>query len=145
MLPKTHIILGAIFSIIIWIIFQNINLIYLSLIFLSSFLIDFDHYLAYVFKTKNLSLNKAFDYHTTLDKSDVAERTKEIKKRGPFHVFHTFEFMLAVYLVSLIWTPFLYILIGMLFHSILDIIYLINLRALYRREFFLTNWIIKQF
>lgn len=145
MLPKTHIILGALFSIIIWILFPDINLIYLSLIFLSSFLIDFDHYLAYVFETKNLSLKKAFDYHTRLDKLEIAERKKGIKNRGPFHVFHTFEFILAVYLVSFIWTPFLYILIGMLFHSALDIIYLINIRYLYRREFFFTNWIRKQF
>ncbi|MEK6850627.1 MAG: hypothetical protein AABX85_03560 [Nanoarchaeota archaeon] len=145
MLPKTHIILGAIFSIIIWIIFPEINLIYLSLIFLSSFLIDVDHYLAYVFETKNLSLKKAFDYHIMLDKLEIAERAKGIKRKGPFHVFHTFEFLLAVYLVSLIWTPILYILIGMLFHSALDIISLINLRTLYRREFFLTNWIIKKF
>ncbi|MFQ5531781.1 MAG: hypothetical protein ACE5ES_04160, partial [Candidatus Nanoarchaeia archaeon] len=53
MLPKTHIILGFIFSVLIFFLFPQMGLIGASLIFFSSFLIDFDHYLYYLFKKKD--------------------------------------------------------------------------------------------
>jgi len=143
MYPKEHIVLGALFSAIVSMLFPNINLFYLALIFLSSFLIDFDHYMIYVIKTKNFSLNKAFDYHITEGKMALKEKAKGIRKKGHFHVFHTLEFLILVYILSFLWYPFIFILIGMIFHSLLDIIYLITHDFLYRREFFLTRWLMK--
>ena len=59
MLPKWHIFWGVIFTAIIWFFARDLNVIYLSLIFLSTFLIDFDHYLIAARKNKHPSLKRA--------------------------------------------------------------------------------------
>ena len=59
MLPKVHIIVGGIISILLYLLFP-ITILEVSLIFLSSFLIDFDHYLLYVVNKKDFSLKKSF-------------------------------------------------------------------------------------
>jgi hypothetical protein len=141
MLPKTHIILGFIFTLVIYLIFPQIILIYLALIFLASFLIDFDHYVAAIKHTKSFSLSKAFNYYIEQDEIEKKRAKKGIREKGDFHIFHTFEFLLFVYLMSFLWTPLIYVFIGMIFHSLLDIVYMIDKQMLYRREFFLINWI----
>ena len=110
MLPKTHIILGAIFSAIILLIFQ-ITIIESILIFLASFLIDVDHYLFYVFREKNYSLKKAYTWHGAMEKNH----------RPIMHIFHSIEFLILLGILSFFWKDFLFILIGILFHSALDI------------------------
>ena len=141
MWPRTHILLGLIFSFLIWIVFPTIVWYDILLIFLSSFLIDFDHYMAYVNKTGNWSLFKSLKYHDKVQIIEAQELKKGIKRRGDFHIFHTFEFHLAILAIGLIFAPFLFIFIGMTFHSVMDIISLKKRRLLHRREFFLTNWI----
>ena len=59
MLPKWHILFGAIFSMLVYFIF-NINLFQVSLIFLASIFIDFDHYLFYVFRKKDFNLKRVY-------------------------------------------------------------------------------------
>ena len=61
--PKHHVLLGFIFSIIIFLIFPSIGILGFLLIFLSSFLVDVDHYLYYVYKNRKLSLRKAYMWH----------------------------------------------------------------------------------
>ena len=145
MLPKTHIILGAIFSALIWIVFPETAWYNVSLIFLSSFLIDFDHYMCAVLKNKSLSLPKALRYYDKLNRMEKIEFKKGMRRKGDFHVFHTIEFHALVFVAGLVFEPFLYIFIGMTFHSLMDIIYGLHERLLYRREFLLTRWIIKTF
>ncbi len=144
MLPRWHILLGAIFSILFWIIFPNTSLIYLALIFFSSFLIDFDHYVVAVMKRKSLSLFQAFGYFKELEKIELKNYQKGIRNRGPFLLFHTIEFHLLVLIAGLFFTPFLYIFIGMAFHSLCDFYDMARQDRLYAREFFLVNWIIKK-
>jgi hypothetical protein len=144
MLPRHHIILGAIFTIIFWLVFPWTEWYYLALIFLSSFLIDFDHYMDAVLKTKKLSLFNAFDYHRELEKKELAEYKRGIRRKGDFHIFHTVEFHALTFALGLVWLPFLYIFIGMFFHSAVDLISLAYEDGLYRREYFLTNWIRKK-
>ena len=67
MLPKTHILLGLIFSLLIYFSLE-LTIIQASLVFLSSFLIDFDHYLWYVFKKKDFSLKNAYYYLKDFEK-----------------------------------------------------------------------------
>ncbi len=141
MLPKTHIILGALFTVVLYLIFPLIPLYGLLLVFLSSFLIDFDHYLSAVKETHSLSLRKAFSYHTNQGRIASIDKKRGIRKKGDFHIFHTLEFILLVLILSFIWNPFIYIFTGMIFHSILDIIYLINNDLIYRREFFLSSYL----
>ena len=109
MLPKTHAIAGAIFSILLYYIF-HLTFFQASLIFLSSFLIDFDHYVWYVIMKKDFNLKKSYDFFN----QDPYEKR--------IMLLHTVEFLLLVFMFSYIWNIFLFVLYGMLFHSILDII-----------------------
>jgi hypothetical protein len=126
MLPKTHILLGFLFAYITyW--FTSLSIFQASLIFLASVLIDFDHYLWYVFKKKNLNLKKAYNF------------LKIKRKSKRLMIFHTIEFHIFVGLLGFIWAGFFYILIGMLFHSITDLIGLIYKKEVWRRRYWLLG------
>ena len=62
MLPKYHIIYGFILSLILFLIFPTLGLIGAGIIFLSSFLIDVDHYIYYVLKENKFSPRKAIHH-----------------------------------------------------------------------------------
>jgi hypothetical protein len=130
MLPKYHVLSGFIFSLIIFLIFPEINLIGFTIIFLSSFLIDVDHYLFYVFTKKDLSLKKAHKFflkeHKKFHKLSYKEKTKKLKKRGPWPmVFHGVETLILLGILSFFHQIFLYIIIGLIFHQVLDFIHII--------------------
>ena len=59
-------------------------------------------------------------------------------------MFHTVEFHLLVGLLGLVWIGFFYIFIGMIFHSLLDVVDLTKRDTFYRREFFFFNWLGKK-
>tara|TARA_Y100000034_G_scaffold99887_1_gene122916 strand:- start:41 stop:427 length:387 start_codon:yes stop_codon:yes gene_type:complete len=124
MLPKWHILFGVIFSLILFYIFPIIGLFNLSLIFLSSFLIDFDHYFWYIYKKKDWNLKNSYNY-----------LKKEARNLRKGMVFHTIEFHIFVGLLGLIWAGFFYILIGMISHSLTDLVSLIYEKRLYSRRF----------
>ncbi|MBS3098803.1 hypothetical protein J4462_01175 [Candidatus Pacearchaeota archaeon] len=141
MYPRSHILFGAIFTLIIWYISPEISPLYLALIFLSSFLIDFDHYLSSVIKTKEYSLKKSFIYHNKKLEEEKREIARGIRKKSDFHLFHTIEFHVLVGLLGLFWSGFFYIFIGMIFHSLLDVIGLLSRGAFHRREYFFFEWL----
>lgn len=141
MLPRWHILLGGVFTLIIWLLAPTINPLYLILVFLSSFLIDFDHYVNASIKGKRLSLKHAFDYHEELQKKEIREQNRGIYEKGDFHLFHTVEFHALIGFFSFFWTPFFYIFIGMVFHSLLDIASLLYVGRFYRREYFFLKWL----
>lgn len=141
MRPRWHILSGAIFTLLAWLYAPGTPLIFLALLFFSSFLIDFDHYLASFLITKKWSLKESFEYHRLKGIEEREEIKKGIKRRCDFHVFHTIEFHLLLGALSFIWVGFLYIFIGLVFHSLLDLIYLIKMKAFHRREFFFFNWL----
>ena len=68
MLPKYHVPFGFIFAGIIWILFPIISFNGLLIIFLSSFLIDVDHYTYFVYKKHDFSLKNAYVFATEMDK-----------------------------------------------------------------------------
>lgn len=144
MLPKWHILLGSIFTLVIWYFAPSISWLYLSLIFLSSFLIDFDHYICAVKNNNKLSLFHAFKYHDKQAEIEKKENKSGIRKKGDFHLFHTVEFHVLVGIVGIFFSPFFYIFIGMVFHSLLDLIWLLKEDRFYRREYFLFNWMRKK-
>ncbi len=141
MLPKFHILYGAIFTLVIWFFAPSISYFYLSLIFLSSFLIDFDHYIAGAIKIKSINFSKVVKYSYNLMYKQMADSKKGIKKVGDFYLFHTLEFHLFVAVLGIFFIPFFYIFIGMTFHSLLDLYDLIKRNQMYAREYFLLNWI----
>ena len=144
MRPYYHIIFGAIFSILVWIAAPQLNYLYAILLFLSTFLIDFDHYLCSALKTKKLGLFHSFAYHKEIRKRELTEKARGIKQRGDFHLFHTVEFHILVGLLGFLWIGFFYVFLGMIFHSLIDVYSLLSDKMMYRREFFLTAWILKQ-
>jgi len=132
MLPKFHIILGAIFSALMYYLLQ-ITLFQTILIFFASILIDFDHYLFYVQETKKWSLQKAYNWKIYRQK----------KHKPIMMIFHTIEFLILVFILSFVWKGFGFILIGLVFHSIFDMIQLGYEKKLYIREFSLIRFLLR--
>ncbi len=141
MLPRWHIILGAVFTFFMWIFAPQIGFVNILLIFIASFMIDLDHYICGAMKTGKLHIGKIFDYHKDVGIKQHEERRRGIRRRGDFHLFHTLEFHVFIALLGILFLPFFYIFIGMAFHSLLDLFWLLKNDFFYRREYFFFNWI----
>jgi len=122
MLPKYHILIGAIFSLLLFFFFK-LSFTYSFLFFLSSVLIDVDHYFYYIFNNRNLSLSKAYRFFVNSEKKwfklSIEERKKY--KRTIFY-FHGIEFLIPFTILSFIFNIFLPILFGFLLHIAVDLI-----------------------
>jgi hypothetical protein len=133
MLPKTHIFFGLIFSSILFLIFPQIGILGFLIIWLSSFLIDVDHYLFYVYLKKDLSLKNAHKWfmkkHITfhsLSKEEKKQKLKNVYLPCIFHGIEAIVILVLLYFFFPIYNHiFLYILIGFLFHQFLDFISII--------------------
>lgn len=143
MLPRWHVFWGAILTLALWLFFPKISGFYLILIFLSSVFIDIDHYFCAILKTGKWPLSHAFDYHMKLARKQKSDRDKGIREKGDFHIFHTIEFHLVIIILSLFYKPFFFIFVGMMFHSLLDLGYIIYEDYFYRREYLLVRWLRK--
>lgn len=132
MLPKKHALLGIIFSILIYFIFK-ITYFEAFLIFFASVFIDFDHYIWYIIKKKDFSLKKNYNLLKFLEKPP----------RPIMVVFHTIEFILLVFVLSFFFNFLFFILIGMIFHSILDVIDMQYKGILNLREFSLIRYLVR--
>jgi len=132
MLPKWHVLLGFLFAYIIyW--FTSITIFQAILIFLSAVLIDFDHYLFCIIRNKDYSLKNAYSHLKKI----------HFKKHKPtMMIFHTIEFLIFIAILSFYFDIFIFIFIGMLFHSITDIIFFIYGKILYDREFSLIRYLL---
>jgi len=123
MLPSSHIFLGAITSFFIFIIFPQIGWLAFLIIFLSSVLIDFDHYLYYVVKKKDFSLMNAYAWF--IKNRDIwmalSKKEKEKFQQGII-IFHGIECWILLILLTLISRWFLFVLIGVLVHMVFDFI-----------------------
>jgi len=111
-----------------------------TLIFLSSILIDTDHYLLYAYRKKNLSLVKAWKWYLML-----ANNPKEGQKQIPFlHFFHTVEFLAFVFILSFFYKIFLWVFIGIAFHGLLDILSMKEKKLFEQREYFLIRSLLRK-
>jgi len=123
MLPKYHFIFGLIFVFLLHLFFPALNFFSLSLIFLSSFLIDADHYLFYIMKEKDLSFIRACRWFIVRMKR-LCSIPKEQRKKfhTGFFIFHGIEPIIILFLLGLYVNPvFFFIFVGFAFHMILDI------------------------
>ncbi|MAG26882.1 hypothetical protein CMI47_15190 [Candidatus Pacearchaeota archaeon] len=142
MLPRWHLLLGAVFTGVIWVFARETQMWYLLLVFLSSVIfIDLDHYMDSVIKNKSLRMSTFNKYHDKLRKVEEEDIRKGIRRRGPFHIFHTIEFHVLIGLLGFIWIGFFYVFIGMVFHSLTDIFDMASKGRFHRREFFFFNWL----
>lgn len=117
MRPLTHLILGAIFSWIVYLLFPELGLKAL-IVFASSVLIDIDHYFVAVAITKNLSPFKAHKYFI----DTLKDKTLFNKRRLNYelYIFHVLEFYLLLFILSFSYETALLILGGVSFHISLD-------------------------
>ena len=119
MLPKIHILFGAIFTFLIWA-FLKLTFFNLLIIFFSSFLIDVDHYIYYSFKNKDWSLKRAYQCGISENKRGKGKIPKPI-----FAAFHSIEFFIIFFVVLYLFQfhiILIYTLIGCLFHFFMDIL-----------------------
>lgn len=114
MLPKLHILYGLVFAYLIYIL-SPITIFQAALIFLSSFLIDVDHYIFYVQRKKDLSLFRAYKWF-------IVNGKRICKQRKIMVIFHTVEALVLVTILAYFFNIFIFILIGMLFHLFLDFV-----------------------
>ncbi|MEK6888578.1 MAG: hypothetical protein AABW80_00535 [Nanoarchaeota archaeon] len=116
----------------------------LGVVFLASFLMDTDHYISAFLKTKKIDFMNNYNYHLKEGEKRMKKLSKGIREREPFHLFHTIEFHIVVAILGLFWNPFLFIFIGMVFHSLLDLGFMMYHDILFMREFFFFNWLAKK-
>jgi len=121
MLPKHHLLIGIIFSLVIYIIFPNIGIVPIMLIFLSSVLIDTDHYLYYIAKKRDFSLINAYNWFYEKRKRFVSmDPSTRLKFKAPILIFHGIEFVLLLSILSFFNKLIFWILIGTIIHLTAD-------------------------
>ena len=121
MMPSDHMLYGFIAALIILFLFPEIGAYGLLIIFLSSVLIDADHYLYYVYKTRDFNLSNAVDFYLKM-KNEQKSSKKSAKE--PLMIFHTAEFWLLLFILSFFNEVFAYVLAGILIHVFLDIFHM---------------------
>lgn len=122
MLPNKHILFGAIFSIIIFLLIPQVQIIGAVIIFLSTFLIDFDHYLYYVFRKKNINPLKSYHwYKENRTKFYSLPLQKRKETYGGLYIFHGLGFLfILLFLGFFVDDLFLLVFAGFLFHEMFD-------------------------
>ena len=124
MLPKYHAFFGFIFTVLL-ITFFKITSVQALLVFFSSFLLDFDHYLYYVYRKRDFNVKKAYFFIKRLKKTILQYPIKERNRifLGYF-IFHGLEAILLLFILGLLISPyFFYISLGAFFHLTIDIFY----------------------
>lgn len=125
MFVSRHIFFGIILSILLFIFFPTLGFFPIAIIFLSSVLIDVDHYFYYLIQTRELSLAKAYNWYMERWKklkNIPKEKIKEIYS-GLF-LFHGIEWLILLFLLgTYVNNFFILVFFGFLFHFILDILH----------------------
>jgi len=123
MLPKWHALLGIPFVLILFLFF-DFSLLALTIIFLVNFFIDVDHYIWYVGAKKDLSLKNAFKY---LVKYGYSQKI--------MYLFHTIEFLIILTVLTYYFNALVPLFIGVIFHELIDLVYLLYLKKMNLKEF----------
>ena len=93
------------------------------IIFLSSVLIDIDHYLAYAIEKKDWNPKNAYNYLMQKRKFILKLSSKErAKYKVMIMIFHGIEFWIILSLLIFVNKLFLFVLIGVIIHMIPDIL-----------------------
>jgi len=120
MLPKWHILFGFLATLILKFT-TSLNDTILLVIFFSSFLIDVDHWLLYVYRKKDLSIKNAYNWFIEKKKKYLILSAKEKRKyKHPLMIFHGIEFWILLFILSIFSKIFVFILIGFAIHLLFD-------------------------
>jgi len=125
MLPKYHFLFGIIFVIVLHFFFPQISFFGLSIIFLSSFLIDVDHVFYYFLKEGILNPFKAYTWAIKRTHAfHKLSRSQRKKFYSGFFLFHGIEWLIILFLLgTYVSRFFIFIFVGFSFHFIIDTIY----------------------
>ena len=122
MLPKYHIIIGFVFSIVLYLVFPEISYLEAGIVFLSSILIDFDHYVYYFYKKRSLSLKKAYNWF--LKKKAYFDKLSPEKRKayssGSFLFLHNIEILIIILVLSFFSEIFFFVFLGFSIHLLTD-------------------------
>lgn len=127
MLPKSHIILGFLFSLIILFSIPSMGIPGFIIIWISSFMIDTDHYLFYAWLKKDINPLNSVKWFMKKHREYLKLSYEEKKKKVQIPcIFHGIEAVLLLAILYLIFKSniFLFILAGFIFHEFLDLIYI---------------------
>ena len=114
---KTHITVGVIVSILFLIFYSDISLFYISIFFLSTILIDVDHYFFYVYMTGEWNLKKSYNAFLNLpNPKDYKNTNKQIL------IFHGVESCMVLLILACLHPLFIYVCLGVALHMFLDLI-----------------------
>ncbi len=120
---KQHIFFGFIFAIALFLLFPKIGFLGFSIIFLSSVLIDIDHYIYYIYEKKDFNLKNAYKCFIQIDSYCRALPWKQrTNLKGQFYIFHGVELLLLLILLSFFFNFFIFIFTGFAFHLLLDLL-----------------------
>lgn len=121
MLPKYHVLGGLVFSLLIWAFFPAVGFYGAAVIFLSSFLIDADHYILYAVSQKDFNLKKSYSWCMELGIKYLNLPGKRINKvYVPLCWFHGIEFLTLLAVLGYFFDTALFILVGCLIHLSMD-------------------------
>ncbi len=140
MLPRWHILFGAIFAILVWLLFK-VSFQGAVLIFFASVFFDFDHYLIYAYHKRKIGLFGVLKYYDKIGKREMEWVREKTGQKSHIQIFHTVEFHLLVLILAFYFPILYFILIGMVFHSLLDVVWLTYHGAMSLRWFFFSEWI----
>jgi len=128
MSPKWHFLIGIIASAALAI-FSNFSFFQISLFFLSSIVIDVDHYIWFALKTKDYNFFNAVKWCSK--NRDIAHSLSKQKRNeygwGVF-IFHSLFLVIILLLLSKIYPIFFFIALGTILHLITDYIAIIHFR-----------------
>ncbi len=112
---KGHAILTLIMSVFTFIITGNIT--FTILFFLSAIVIDIDHYFLYIYLVKDFNIFKAYNLI-----NDIRLGRRYDVHGGKYPVvFHSIEFMIIIFLISLVFPIAIPITLGCYFHILIDL------------------------
>ena len=135
---KAHLILGFLFFYISVKLF-NISLINSAIIFLSSILIDVDHYFWYVGATKDWNPFHAISwYKSWVPKWKSLNPQEKDKFKRKILTFHSLSFWILIYTLSFINPIFIFVFIGIMIHICEDYIHFIYNKEKFYPKF---SWI----
>ena len=121
MLPKNHVLLGFIVSVLLFILFPTFGIISVGIFWFSSFLVDSDHYLFFIYYKKSFNLRKAYFWFK--EKSEKVKKIKGSKKNYTtgIYLFHGIESIIISLILGFVLSKyFFFVAGGIFFHLILD-------------------------
>lgn len=137
MKPQYHIVSGGVVASLL----IPVLGVHSAVFFASSVLIDGDHYLDYLYRNrfKDFSVKRMFTFHELL-----FTRGQKQNFLG-LNIMHTVEFLLLLYAVAAFTGSALTMaaLWGMLFHMLVDLVYLYRQDRLFRRALSVTEYVIR--